>query len=115
MLDINNLPQVRTVEQLRSAMELLSPMPVPDDRLWWFVCVREAESVNDMTNREVARLFLDGIIPINTLEQVQEYIDITLGDAEAYHEENNRCLLAQVASFCGNHDLANELLGVDNG
>lgn len=111
-LDINNLPQVRTVEQLRDAMTLISgkDKPATDDDLIWFTCCQNAELLSDMNLRECASLFSDGIVAIKTLEQVQEHLNTYFEDDEQYHEESNRCLLAGVARHYNNYELSEHLL-----
>lgn len=109
MLDINNLPQVRTVDQLRSVMELVSGKAVTNQQLTWFVCIQNAEFLSEMNLRECAKLFSDGIVAITTLEQVQEHID-TRFDGSVYDEVSNRYLLAAVARHYNNIELSEHLL-----
>lgn len=71
-----------TVEKLREHMQNVDPKheDVTDDRLCWFVCIQEARSLCDATTKDIARMFQDGIDPINTLDKVQEYLDTIFED-----------------------------------
>jgi ATP-dependent protease Clp ATPase subunit len=109
MLDINNLPQVRNISDLRAVMELVGGAPVEDKHIIWFVCVQEGETLSDMNLRERAQLFSCGITAITTLDQVQEHLD-TYFDGGEFDEENNRCLLAAVARHYNNIELSEHLL-----
>lgn len=114
MFDINNIPQIRTTEQLRSVMELIGGKPVTDTNLAWFVCCQNAETLSDLNLRELAELFRDGIVAITTLEQVQDHIDAYFDgefDGE-FDEESNRYLIAGVARQYNKHELSDQLLAI---
>lgn len=108
-MDLNNLPQVRNIEQLRSVMEEIGKEKITDDNLIWFACVVNAEALADANLRELGTLFRRGITPM-TMEGVQELIDSYFEDDEEYHEESNRSLLASIARFCGKYELSSQLL-----
>lgn len=111
-MDLNNLPQVRNIEQLRSVMEEIGKEKVTDDNLIWFACVLNAEALGDANLREMGELFQRGVTPM-TMEGVQALIDTYFEDDEEYHEESNRALLASIARFCGDYELSAQLLDED--
>lgn len=72
------------VEDLRKMMEVTNSEDgiVTDDVLCWFVCVIEANNISDLTVREIANLFRNGVEPINSLEQVQDWLDERVEDMD---------------------------------
>jgi hypothetical protein len=117
---MTELVQIRTVDELRNFMQVVEDsrgngLTIEDKELCWFVCIQEAEMVSDSYRlKDIALLFRDGLVAINTLEQVQDHLDnIFCEGEEAYHEDNNKYLLAAVYRYFGMHDQANELLGED--
>lgn len=109
-MNLNDLPQVRTIEDLRSAMTELSKEPTDDARLIWFTCVGYAEELSDANIRSIAQLFKGGIQPVG-LADVQNFITaFHEGDAE----NGNRYLIASVARFLGLHEWARSLIEYDN-
>lgn len=103
----------RNIEALRQLMARLDPKQeeITNDQLIWFVCVQEAHTISDMTLRETACLFLNGIKPV-TIEYVQEWLDIFYCDEEEVintEESFSTVLMHQlVYSFYGEHDKARE-------
>lgn len=105
-MNLNDLPQIRTIEDLRSVMTELSKEPTDDAQLIWFTCVGYAEELSDANIRSIAQLFKGGIQPVG-LADVQNFID-------SFHEDDaedgNRYLIASVARFLGLHEWARSLI-----
>ena len=114
-MNLNALPQVRTTEDLRAVMADISKEPVSDDRLIWFTCVGYAEELSEATLKDLGMLFKDGVEKLG-IDDVQLYIDSFFeGDQTSeYHEECNRYLLASVARFFGDRDLARAIIKIDD-
>jgi hypothetical protein len=114
MFDMANLPQVRTVEQLREVMREFVCEAVTDKNLVWFACIGYAETLSDSSLKDLARLFAEGVDKVETLDDVQDFIDTFFeGVDEEEATQNNRYLLAAVARFYGNHVLASQLVDED--
>ena len=58
------------------------------DLMIWFVCMRQAASVSsNFSLKDIASLFSDGITPIKTESQVQNWLDTCWEDVDSDDEE----------------------------
>jgi hypothetical protein len=93
-------PTIKTVDALRSFMTTVEGEKVIDGDLIWFVCFQNARLLLDSAGtKDVARMFSDGMAPINQLSHVQEFIDTFQaceGETEMY---NTLPLVAMVFNF----------------
>lgn len=103
---------ISTVEKLREYMQDVDPKHefVTADRLIWFVCIQEARILSDATTKDIAGMFRDGIEPINSLAQVQGYLDMIFDDCdldniteddEEYVNDQNGDIIRAVYDFYG--------------
>jgi hypothetical protein len=120
-LQMTELVQIRTIEDLRAFMQVVSDSrgegkAIVDKDLIWFVCMQEAEMLLDSyRTKDIASLFSSGVQAINTLEQVQDHLDSRFEDGEEYHAEQNRYLLAAIYRHFGLHDQSDELMDENTG
>ena len=93
-------PTIKTIEDLRAFMATVEGQDVSDDDLIWFTCFQNARILLDSSStKDVARLFAEGMAPIDKLSDVQEFIDtfrLNEGEIEMYH---TLPLIAMVFNF----------------
>ncbi|MGZ8856204.1 MAG: hypothetical protein ACXW0J_03155 [Nitrososphaeraceae archaeon] len=75
---------IRTPKELAEYMSSVNPnYQINDDKLIWFVCVQEARFIFDgCTIKDLARSLKEGIAPINSIEQVQNWLDTFYSEFE---------------------------------
>ena len=114
MFDMNNLPIIRTPDDLRDVMQLFDVENVTNERLYWFVAIGYAEQLSEYSVKDNARTILCGlkIGPINSDGAVMGFIETFVNDDITPEEQNdnNRSLLAAVARFYNQHDVSDKLM-----
>jgi hypothetical protein len=102
---MQNVPEIRTIEDLRNVLKQEWSEEVTDENLIWFTCCAEAKVILDSCSvSDLASIFQMGTEPINTITDVQKHISKVHGEWD-HAVYANRVLYNEVLAFCGKNEI----------
>lgn len=105
-------PTITTTEALRSFMAEVSGEPVSDNQLFWFVCMYNAKLISEsFTLSDIAAMLQGGIKPIDSLQDVQGFIDTFYDDDNDvdYNKYQNLHIVRHALEQLGERDKAADI------
>lgn len=96
---------INTIHRLREAMTEVAGEEVDNKTIVWFWCMYNASSISDLSLKDIAAMFQEGITAINSIEVVEydletQWEDVDLEDDEQV-EEQNGYLTEYIDTFYG--------------
>ena len=93
-------PTIKNVDHLRAFMAQCTDNPVTDSDVIWFVCIVNARILSDSaTIKDLAYLDKDGVTKIESLDDVQRFLDDHYEDED--EGDNALRMVAFVLNFYG--------------
>lgn len=72
----------KTVEELRDVIKSLTNKNLTDENLIWALCLWEAMSYSEASLKDLARLFCNGVKPIDSLDDIQDTLNYLNADMD---------------------------------